>query len=396
MSKFNIADLNIFGGEKTTFSSIHAVGTPQTPEYEQLYQDISGIFERNWLTNSGPVLQAFEQAICDYLQVKHCIAVCNGTMALMLALKALELQGEVIVPSFTFPATVHALEWCGLKPVFCDVDPRTHNLAPHAVAEKLTPATSAILGVHLWGQACAPEALSELAQAHQLALIYDAAHAFACQHRGEFIGALGEAEVFSFHATKLFHSLEGGAIVTQSDALASVLRQLNNFGFQDGKAVRLGINGKMNEISAAVGLHNLKFIHQIISHNQSCYTHYQEGLRDIPGVRLLELTEELNFQYIVLEIHAEYGLERNQLKQILSAENILAKPYFDPVHLSAPYRESSRAENLSLPVTEKLAQQVLVMPTGQQMDEKKIARVCELISDIQDHAGDIARRLQAH
>ena len=211
--------------------------------------------------------------------------MCNATVALEIAIRALGLRGEVIVPSYTFVATAHALQWQEITPLFADMDPGTHNIAPAAIERLITPRTSAIIGVHVWGRACDAEAIEAIGRKHGLEVMYDAAHAFGCSHKGKMVGSFGRCEVFSFHATKFLNTFEGGAVVTNDDALAEKMRLMRNFGFAGyDRVIYLGVNGKMTEVCAAMGLTSLDSIDEIIALNRRNYLAYQEGLRAIPGV----------------------------------------------------------------------------------------------------------------
>jgi dTDP-4-amino-4,6-dideoxygalactose transaminase len=329
-------------------------------------------------------VQQFEQAIAQRLGVKHCIAMCNGTVALEIAIRALGLTGEVIVPSFTFIATAHALQWQEITPVFCDIDPATHTLNPWRVEALITPRTSGIIGVHLWGQPCDVTALQAVADRHQLKLMFDASHAFGCDYQGRAIGNFGEVEVFSFHATKFLNAFEGGAVVTNNDALAERMRLMKNFGFEDfDKVVSLGTNGKMNEICAAMGLTSLESIDQFIAVNQRNYREYQVQLADIPGVKLFTYDErqKCNYQYIALEVDVQQsGISRDRLLKLLHAENIVARRYFYPgCHRMEPYRSYFPHAGLLLPETEHLSQRILVLPTGTSIDLDTIRHICQLL-----------------
>jgi len=255
--KRHLRHLAIFGGRPAFAEKLH-VGRPNIGDRARLLKRIEDILDRRWLTNNGPYVQEFERRIAETIGVKHCIATCNGEMGLEIAIRALELKGEVIVPAFTFVASAHALQWQEITPVFADIDPETHLIHPASVRRLITPRTTAILGVHIWGQTCAIEALEEIAREHHLRLLFDAAHAFGCTRHGRSIGTFGDAEVFSFHATKFVNSLEGGAIVTNHDDLARKIRLMKNFGFFGYDDVGyIGTNGKMNEFSAAMGLTSL-------------------------------------------------------------------------------------------------------------------------------------------
>jgi dTDP-4-amino-4,6-dideoxygalactose transaminase len=379
----SISELAFFGGEPK-FKEKLFVGRPNIGNRERLLARINDMLDRRWLSNNGAFVQEFEQRIADYLGVKHCIAVCNGTIALELVIRALELKGEVIIPSFTFIATAHALQWQEITPVFCDVEPKTHTLNPWRVESLITPRTSGIMGVHVWGQPCDVETLTEIANKHHLKLMFDASHAFGCSHGGRMIGNFGSAEVFSFHATKFMNTFEGGAIVTNDDELNQKLRLMKNFGFSGfDNVIYLGTNGKMSEVSAAMGLTSLESIEEFIEVNRRNYQCYQEGLANIPGVSLFSVNEaeKHNYQYIVLEIdEEETQVSRDMLIKILHAENVIARRYFYPgCHRMEPYRSYFPHAGLLLPETEHLCQRVLILPTGTAISTTDINNVCEII-----------------
>ena len=381
--KESVDDLAIFGGTPAFAENLH-VGRPNIGDRGRLLGRVNDILDRNWLTNNGPYVQELERRVADFVGVKHCIATCNGTVALELATRALGLTGEVILPSFTFIATAHSLQWQEITPVFADVDPVTHTLDPSRVERMITPRTSGMIGVHLWGRGCNVEALTEIAHRRNLTLLFDAAHAFACSHSGRMIGGFGDAEVFSFHATKFFNTFEGGAVVTNNDELARKIRLMKNFGFSGlDNVIYIGTNGKMSEVSAAMGLTSLESIGDFITINRRNYHTYREKLREVPGIKLFayDETEWSNYQYIVLEIdETQTGLGRDALLQILRAENVLARRYFHPgCHRMEPYRSFFPHAGLVLPVTEKLTQSVLQLPTGASVASDEIATVCEII-----------------
>ena len=253
------------------------------------------------------------------------------------------MRGEVIVPSFTFIATAHALQWQEITPIFCDIDPRTHCLDPGRIEDMITPRTTGIIGVRVWGQPCAIDELTELARRRGLKLIFDVAHAFGCSHRGTMIGNFGDAEVFSFHATKFLNTFEGGAIATNDDALAAKLRLMKNFGFSGvDRVTYIGTNGKITEMSAAMGLTSLESIQGFIARNRENYESYRAGLRGVPGVSIVtyDELERRNYQYIVVKIDEARGaLTRDELVRVLMAENVAARRYFFPgCHRMEPYR----------------------------------------------------------
>ncbi len=381
--KITTSDLAIYGGTPAFAEPLH-VGKPNMGQSKDFFARVNDIMERRWFSNNGRYVQEFERELCKFLGVKHCIPMCNATVALEIAIRALELKGEVIIPSFTFIATAHALQWQEVTPVFCDIDPVTHNLDPVCVEKLITPRTSGIIGVHVWGRPCAVETLSEIAKRRGLKLMFDAAHAFACSHNGKMIGNFGNAEVFSFHATKFFNTFEGGAVATNDDALAAKIRLMKNFGFQGlDNVIYIGTNGKMTEISAAMGLTSLESKNQFISVNRANYYTYQQHLENIPGVRLIDYNdnEENNYHYIVLQLNdKEAKISRDQLLAILSAENVLARRYFFPgCHRMEPYRSYFPHAGLLLPETESLTTSVLSLPNGDTVSKETIKSICELI-----------------
>ena len=358
------------------------VGCPNIGDREQLLARIEDILDRRWLTNHGPYVQAFEERLCNYLGVKHCIAVCNATVGLEIAIRGLGLSGEVIVPSFTFPATAHALAWQGMTPVFCDVDPATHNVDPEQVERLITPRTTGILGVHVWGNACDTDALADIAERKGLRLLYDAAHALGCGHDGQMIGNFGDAEVFSFHATKFVNSGEGGAIVTNDDGLAQTYRRLRSFGLENGEVVEVGVNGKMNELSGAMGLTSLESCEAFIARNRENYIAYQAALAGVNGLRLFTpRTTVHNYQYVVVEVdQRQAGTSRDRLVELLHAENVLAKKYFSPgCHRMEPYRMPSGVAPSPLPQTERLCDRLLQLPTGSAIDADDVYQIGDLL-----------------
>jgi dTDP-4-amino-4,6-dideoxygalactose transaminase len=377
------SDLAIFGGTPTFTEKLH-VGRPNIGNRENLLSRINDILDRKWLTNHGIYVQEFEQRIAEFVGVKHCIATCNATVALEIAIRAVGLTGEVIVPSFTFIATPHALQWQEITPVFCDIAPQTHNIDPNKIVQSITPRTTGIIGVHLWGRPCDVETLSDIAHTYGLKLMFDAAHAFGCSHQGKMIGNFGEAEVFSFHATKFLNTFEGGAIVTNSDELAEKIRLMTNFGFAGyDQVIYIGTNGKMNETSAAMGLTSLESIDDFVDVNYRNYKCYQRELADIPGISLLSYdgTEKCNYQYIVLEIEeSKTQITRDNLIKILHAENIIARRYFYPgCHRMEPYKSYFPHAKLLLSETEKLADKVVLLPTGTSVNEDEIYMISQII-----------------
>jgi len=379
----SVKDLAIFGREPAFEKPVH-VGKPNVGSRQQLMRRIEDLLDRRWLTNAGPYVIEFEKRLAQFLGVKHAIAMCNATVALEIAIRAVGLKGEVIVPSFTFIATAHALQWQEITPVFADIDPVTHNVAPEAVERMITPRTSGIIGVHVWGRPCAVDALTQIARKHKLKLLFDAAHAMACSHGGKMIGNFGDAEVLSFHATKFLNTFEGGAIVTNDDDLNAKVRLMKNFGFAGyDNVIYLGTNGKMNEVSAAMGITGLESLDEFVAVNRCNYDCYRKELAGIPGVELMQYDgrERGNYQYVVAEIDAERtGISRDELVKVLHAENVLARRYFYPgCHRMEPYRSLFPNAGVLLPNTERVASRVLVLPTGTSVGENEVRMTSRII-----------------
>lgn len=381
-------DLAINGAPPAFSDPLH-VGRPNIGDRAAFLRRIEEMLDRRWLTNNGPFVEELESEIASRLGVSHCVAMCNGTVALEIAIRALGLKGEVIVPSYTFIATAHALHWQEITPVFADIDPKTHNLDPDAVRRMITPRTSGIIGVHLWGRPAPHEALSQIAEEHGLQLMYDCAHGFGCSSRGQMLGNLGSCEVLSFHATKFFNTLEGGAIVTNSDELAQKLRLMRNFGFAGfDNVIYPGTNGKMSEASAAMGLANLGNLERVIDVNRKNYEAYQSALEGIRGVSLIryDYREQNNFQYVVAEVSLECGTSRDEIVAALHAENILARKYFWPgCHRMKPYRDLFPHAGLMLPNTERVADRVIVLPTGSTLPTDAVPIIADVIRQLVTH-----------
>ncbi len=360
------------------------VGRPNIGDREAFLKLAGEMFDRRWLSNNGPLVQEFERRVAEYLGVRHCVAMCNGTIALEIAIRALKLEGEVIVPSYTFIATAHALHWQGITPVFADIDPGTHNLDPDAVRRMITPRTTGIIGVHLWGRGAPVEALQSIADEHGLALMFDAAHAFGCSYGGRMIGCFGRAEVLSFHATKFFNTFEGGAVVTNDDELAETMRLMRNFGFAGfDNVIHPGTNGKMIEICAAMGLVNLEFMDTVIEANRRNWFAYRDALDGVPGLRLMpyDAAERNNWQYVIVEVDSECRATRDEIVAELHRHNVLARKYFWPgCHRMKPYRDLQPHAGLVLPQTEAVAARVIVMPTGTTLAISQVQHIAALVA----------------
>jgi dTDP-4-amino-4,6-dideoxygalactose transaminase len=395
--KTRIDDLAIIDGVPAFQEKLH-VGRPNTGNRQHFLERLNDLLDRRWLTNNGPFVQELEQRIAAMLGIKHCIAVCNGSLDLELAAQAAGLHGEVIVPAFTHIVTAYALHRRGITPVFCDIEPQTHNLDPNRVKELVTPLTSGILAVHMWGRPCNVDALGEIASQNHLKLLYDAAHAFGNSYHSRMIGEFGDAEVLSFHATKVFNTIEGGAVVTNDADLAAKVRVLRNTGFVGPITnPQLGTNAKLNEVAAAMGLTLLEDFDEIVATNLRNYKEYQRELDRIPGIKLVlyDESEKCNYQYVVIQVDESVTrLNRDQLMDILWAENVLARRYFYPgCHRQEPYLSSRVGVRTLLPETEKLAEGVLCMPTGLGVRPREIKTICQIISFALAHAEAIQSRL---
>lgn len=363
------------------FSSPLHVGAPNVPSRTRFFELAGDVLDANWLTNDGPLVRRLETAIADRLGVRECVLVSSGTAGLEVVARVLELEGEVIVPSLTFIATASALQWLGITPVFCDVDPQTYCIDPKAVEALISPRTTAILGVHLFGRPCDVDGLAAIAARRDLRLYFDAAHAFGCSRDGRMIGGNGECEVFSFHATKFFNTIEGGAVTTDDPDLARRVRLARNFGYEDGVIRALGVNAKMNEISAAMGIANLESLQSIVECNKRNYDAYRANLRDVPGFRFVEYdeSESNNYQYVVAEVLPEFGLTRDDLVERLHRENVLARSYFAPgCHCAEPYCAIPDLAS-RLPHTLALCDRLVTLPNGTKVSLDDVRAVSALI-----------------
>jgi len=381
--KTDVQELAVLGGRPAFHEPLH-VGRPNLGDRDRLLARIGEMLDRNWLTNNGPYVHEFEKRIADMVGVRHCIAMCSGTIALEIAIRAAGLSGEVIVPSYTFVATAHALQWQEITPVFCDIDPITHTIDPRRVEQMITPRTTAVIGVHLWGRPCEIEQLTQIADERNLTLMFDAAHAFGCSYRGRMIGGFGLAEVFSFHATKFLNSFEGGAVVTDRDDLAARIRLMKNFGFSGyDNVIYVGTNGKMTEVAAAMGLTNLESIEGFTEANRRNYQAYRRSLSGLSGISVIDYdeTERCNYQYVVVDLdETRTGISRDEMVGALQAEGVLARRYFYPgCHRMEPYRSFFPHAGLLLPVTESLARRVLLLPTGTAVTVEDVETVCGII-----------------
>jgi dTDP-4-amino-4,6-dideoxygalactose transaminase len=367
------------------FKSPLYVGRPNIGNREKFNDRVNEIFDTRWLSNNGPMVQNFESEIAKFIGIKHCVSVCNATIGMELVANAMELKGSVIVPTYSFIATAHAFRRIGVRPLFVDMNPKSHNIAPEMIEQTIELDTSAIVATHVWGRACEIELIQEIGERRGLPVIYDAAHAFGCSHKGRMLGNFGACEIYSFHATKFLNCFEGGAIVTNNDALAEKLRLMRNFGFQGfDNITEIGTNAKMSEIHAAMGLTNLESIEYFIEINRRNYNAYQDGLRCVPGVKVIEYDpkERNNYQYVVVEIDSnQSGKSRDTIVDFLISKNVIARKYFWPGCHNMPFYRTETSQNVSIRMSnnDRVGCSVIVLPTGETMTEGMISRVCDMI-----------------
>ncbi|NMM14922.1 MAG: DegT/DnrJ/EryC1/StrS family aminotransferase [Rhodoferax sp.] len=342
------------------------VTQPYLPPLEEFIPYLQQIWDKKILTNGGPFHQQLEQALCDYLGVKHIALFTNGTIALVTALQALRITGEVITTPYSFVATSHSLLWNGIKPVFVDIDPNTFNLDPVKIEAAITPQTTAIMPVHCYGHPCDVEAIQKIADNYNLKVIYDAAHAFGVKDTGGSILRHGDMSVLSFHATKVFNTFEGGAIICPDEKTKIRIDQLKNFGHVgEVTVVAPGINGKMSEFNAALGLLQLKYIDQALLRRKAIDTAYRERLKNVKGIHCLNDSGEkvANYSYFPVLVDANYPLSRDGLNQKLKDSGIHPRRYFYPLISEFPmYRGLPSARGENLPVATAASSQVLCLP----------------------------------
>ncbi|MFF7755569.1 DegT/DnrJ/EryC1/StrS family aminotransferase [Streptomyces sp. NPDC007971] len=391
--KRTLGSLAVLGGAPA-FDTPVVFGRPNIGSRKAFYDRLDKVLDSRWLSNGGVLCEEFERRVAQAAGTPYCIATCNATCALQLALRARGVTGEVIMPAFTFAATAHALSWIGLTPVLCDVDPDDGSLLLSEAEALIGPDTTAILGVHIWGRPSRLDELTSLAQRHALALIFDSAHAFGCGWNGRRIGGFGDAEVFSFHATKFINSFEGGALVTADGELARRARQMRNFGIaRHDDVVSVGTNAKLHEASAAMGLTSLDDMDHFVRSNRENYRRYRDELAGTPGLRLLEVDEReaSNYQYVVLDVDAaRTGLDRDDLLAVLAAENVFARRYFYPgCHRMDPYRT-----HRPFPGTDSIAARVMVLPTGECVTADDITAVCAIIRLAVERGHEVTRCLR--
>lgn len=359
------------------------VTQPHLPPLDEFIPYLEKIWENRILSNGGPFHQQLEKALCVYLGVEHIALFTNGTIALVTALQALRVTGDVITTPYSFVATSHSLLWNGIKPVFVDIDQKTLNLDPTEIEAAITPQTTAIMPVHCYGHPCDVEAIQKIADNYNLKVIYDAAHAFGVRDGGGSVLRHGDLSVLSFHATKVFNTFEGGAIVCPDAKTKVRIDRLKNFGFVDEvTVVAPGINGKMSEFNAALGMLQLKSIGQILTRRKEIDVAYREMLKGVKGIRCLDDAGEkvANYSYFPILVEADYPISRDDLYQKLKDHGIHARRYFYPLISDFPmYRGLHSAQRDNLPVASEVAQRVMCLPIYPALNPEDQRRIIDVI-----------------
>ena len=359
------------------------VTSPLLPSLDEFVPMLQDIWNRKWLTNNGHYHEELEKALADYLGVKYISLFTNGTLPLITALQAMRITGEVITTPYSFVATTHSIWWNGLKPVFVDVDETTGNIDPEKIEAAITPHTTAIMPVHVYGTPCNMERIQEIADIYGLKIIYDAAHAFGVRVNGESVLKAGDMSTLSFHATKVYNTIEGGALICHDEATKKRIDYLKNFGFAgETTVVAPGINSKMDEIRAAYGLLNLKQVDNAIAKRKAIADKYREALKNIDGIRFLPDIEGVrhNYAYFPIFVSKEYGISRDELYALLQKHNIYGRRYFYPlISTFSAYKGLDSANPANLPIAHKLADQVLCLPMFATLDEEGVNRVIDVV-----------------
>lgn len=359
------------------------------PELDRFKEELLSVWESQILTNGGNKEKLLESKLSQFLKTPCLSLFNNGTIGLMTAIKALNLAGEVITTPFTFPATPHVLSWNNLKPVFCDIDPSTMNIDPKKIEEKITDKTSAILGVHVFGVPCAVNEIERIAKKHSLRVIYDGAHAFGVEINGRSIATFGDLTMFSFHATKLFHTGEGGAIACNDALLKEKIDLLKNFGIKNEEEVLLaGTNGKMNEVQAALGLVNLSLIEREWLSRKEIIEAYRNELHLVPGIEMMKMSENVrtSMQYMPIRINeARFGMSRDEVHKILKEGNVITRKYFYPLCSEYPcYKNAEDDKSDALPIAKAVVREILCLPLYGDLGKENAKRIAQMITALQN------------
>jgi len=362
------------------------VTRPMLANLEEVNQEIHEIWESKWLTNGGAKHQKLEEELKNILKVPSLSLFNNGTIALIVAIQSLRLSGEVITTPFTFPATPHVLPWNDITPIFCDIDENTLTLDAEKLEKMITPKTTGILGVHVYGMPCNVTKIQEIADKYGLRVIYDAAHAFGTEINGVGIGTFGDISMFSFHSTKLFHTLEGGALTFNDPHLKPRIDLLKNFGIKNEEEVIMpGINGKMNEVQASIGLINLRYIEAEREKRRKIVNTYKENLAGMLGIQVFEIPDGIknSYQYFVIRVGKDFGHSRDEVHEHLKKYNVFTRKYFYPLCSDySCYKQlpSSKPENLS--VAHKIVKEVLCLPLYGDLSLNDVKTICTMIKDL--------------
>lgn len=360
------------------------VTSPLLPPLEEFIPYIEDIWNRKWITNNGHYHQELEQKLCEYLGVKYLSLFTNGTIPLITAFQALRITGEVITTPYSFVASTHSLWWNGIKPVFVDIDPVTLNINPDKIEAAITPKTTAILPVHVYGNPCDTKKIQDIADKYGLKVIYDAAHAFGVRVDNISILNYGDISTLSFHATKTYNTIEGGALICHDAKTKQRIDYLKNFGFAgEIEVVAPGINGKMDEIRAAYGIINLKHVDESIIIRKEIANRYRNLLKNVKGITFMNDIQDVRYNYSYFPIFVDeekYGMTRDDLYQKLKDNNILGRRYFYPlISQFSTYRELDSAKSTNLPIAIKVANSVICLPIHHEISEKEVEKIVNCI-----------------
>lgn len=363
---------------------IITVTTPLLPELQIFNKSLEHIWAHKWITNGGPLHQQLENALCEYLKIPYISLFTNGTLPLIIALQALRITGEVITTPYSFVATTHALWWNNITPVFVDIDPKTGNIDPDKIEAAITPHTSAIMPVHVYGNPCDTKRIQEIADAYGLKIIYDAAHAFGVEINGKSILTEGDLSTLSFHATKVYNTIEGGAMVMSDESTKKRIDNLKNFGITDEThVIAPGINSKMDEVRAAYGLLNLKQVDKAIDHRHNVVLRYREALRKVKGISFFDDLPGIKHNYAYFPIFVneeEYGMNRDTLYFKMKEQNVWGRRYFYPlISTFTPYRGFDSARPEHLPNATRMAEQVICLPLHHLLTDEDVERILKLV-----------------
>ncbi len=364
------------------------VTKPFMPPIGEFMEGLKEIWDNQWLTNNGPLIQRYKGEMSQFLNIENLSFFNNGTLALQLGLQGLGITGEVITTPFSFVATTHALYWNKIRPVFCDIEPEYYTLDPEKVEAAITPWTTAILAVHIFGYPCKMDELADIARHHNLKLIYDSAHAFGVNVAGKSIAAYGDLSMFSFHATKLYHTIEGGMLVSSNPSLCVEVDYLKNFGFKnETEVVMPGTNAKMNEMQALMGMQILKYLPELIDKRKKISALYRQQLELIPGISFppcLPDEVDANYAYFPIEVNEqEYGMSRDQLYENLKKYNVFTRRYFYPLICDfACYRQVQVDDPLT--VARSVAERILTFPTYHDLEDEQVERICSIVQALHE------------